>query len=135
MNTARFLKYVWSFYIMQERVNIGIKIWRLSLIPKSTIIKIWTKSVASFNCLFVEFEQYTVNIVHTLCRCTSCKWSFLWVSTFYHLRFFLCFGKYNKILQIHNCNGSPAFKSQRVGYQSNQKLLHHYQHSKNQLNS
>ena len=27
----------------------------------------------------------------------------------------------------------PAFKSQRVGYQSNQKLLHHYQHSKNQL--
>ena len=24
---------------------------------------------------------------------------------------------------------------QRVGYQSNQKLLHHYQHAKNQLNS
>ena len=23
---------------------------------------------------------------------------------------------------------TPAFKSQRVGYQSNQKLLHHYQH-------
>ena len=25
--------------------------------------------------------------------------------------------------------------SQRVGYQSNKKLLHHYQHSKNQLDS
>ena len=30
-----------------------------------------------------------------------------------------------------NCHGTPAFKSQRVGYQ----LLHHYQHSKNRLNS
>ena len=28
-----------------------------------------------------------------------------------------------------------AFKSQRVGYQSDQKLLDHCQHSKNQLNS
>ena len=28
----------------------------------------------------------------------------------------------------YNCSGSPAFKSQRVGYQSNQKLMHHYQH-------
>ena len=27
-----------------------------------------------------------------------------------------------------------AFKSQRVGYQSDQKLLDHCQHSKNQLN-
>ena len=26
----------------------------------------------------------------------------------------------------HNCSGSLAFKSQRVGYHSNQKLLHHY---------
>ena len=26
----------------------------------------------------------------------------------------------------YNCSGPPAFKSQRVGYQSNQKLLHHY---------
>ena len=26
-----------------------------------------------------------------------------------------------------NCSGPQAFKSQRVGYQSNQKLLHHYQ--------
>ena len=25
-----------------------------------------------------------------------------------------------------NCSGSLAFKSQRVGYHSNQKLLHHY---------
>ena len=32
--------------------------------------------------------------------------------------------KYKK----YNCSGTPAFKSQRVGYQSNQKLLHHYQH-------
>ena len=29
----------------------------------------------------------------------------------------------------------PAFKSQSVGYQSNKKLLRHYQHSKNQPNS
>ena len=29
---------------------------------------------------------------------------------------------------------TPIFKSQRVGYQSNQILLHHYQHSKNQVN-
>ena len=33
------------------------------------------------------------------------------------------------------CNGPPAFKSQTVGYQSNQKLLHHSRHAKNQLNS
>ena len=26
----------------------------------------------------------------------------------------------------YNCSGSLAFKSQRVGYHSNQKLLHHY---------
>ena len=35
----------------------------------------------------------------------------------------------------YNCNGPPAFKSQKVGYQSNEKLLHHYQHLKNHLNS
>ena len=35
----------------------------------------------------------------------------------------------------YNCNGPLAFKSQRVAYQSNQKLLHHCQHSNNQLNS
>ena len=35
----------------------------------------------------------------------------------------------------YNCSGSPAFKSQRVGHPSNQKLLDHYLHSKNQLNS
>ena len=34
----------------------------------------------------------------------------------------------------HNRNGHPAFKSQRR-YHSNQKLLHYYQHPKNQLNS
>ena len=28
----------------------------------------------------------------------------------------------------YNCSGPPAFKSQNVGYQSNQKLLHNYQH-------
>ena len=28
----------------------------------------------------------------------------------------------------YNCSGSSAFKSQRVGYLSNQKLLHHNQH-------
>ena len=28
----------------------------------------------------------------------------------------------------YNWRGPPAFKTQRVGYQSNQKLLHHYQH-------
>ena len=30
----------------------------------------------------------------------------------------------------YNCSGPPVIKNQRVGYQSNQKLLHHYQHSK-----
>ena len=41
----------------------------------------------------------------------------------------------------HNQPGSTTvvgrhhFKSQRVGYQSNIKLLDHYQHSKNQVNS
>ena len=34
-----------------------------------------------------------------------------------------------------SCCGHLTFKSQRVGYQPNQNLLHHYQHSKNQLNS
>ena len=35
----------------------------------------------------------------------------------------------------YNCNGPPALKSQREGYQSNQKILHHDQHFKSQLNS
>ena len=36
-----------------------------------------------------------------------------------------------------NCIGPPTFQSQRyrVGYQSNQKLLHLYQHVKNELSS
>ena len=34
----------------------------------------------------------------------------------------------NRKSKKYNCSGSSAFKSQRVGYQSNQKLLHHYQH-------
>ena len=33
--------------------------------------------------------------------------------------------------KTHNCSGPPAFKSQIVGYQPNQKSLHRYQHSKN----
>ena len=39
----------------------------------------------------------------------------------------------------YSCSGLTVFKSQRVKrvkkYYSNQKLLHHYQHSKYQLNS
>ena len=35
----------------------------------------------------------------------------------------------------YKCSGTSAYKSQIVGYQSNQKLLHHYKRSKNQLNS
>ena len=35
----------------------------------------------------------------------------------------------------YNCKGPPTLKSQRVGYQHNQIILHHYQHSKNQRNS
>ena len=40
---------------------------------------------------------------------------------------------YNK----YNCSGPLPFKSQtyRVRYQSNQELIHHYQHEKNQLNT
>ena len=34
-----------------------------------------------------------------------------------------------------NCSGPEALKCQRVGYQSKQKLLDYYQHSKNQLDS
>ena len=34
----------------------------------------------------------------------------------------------------YNCRGLPTFKIQTEGYQSNQKLLHQYQHSRNQLN-
>ena len=34
----------------------------------------------------------------------------------------------------YNRSGPTVFKSQTVGYQFNQKLLHHYWHSKNQLN-
>ena len=50
---------------------------------------------------------------------------------------------YNKCFDIninyrhnkkYNCSGTPAFENQRVGYQSNQILLHHFQHSKNLLN-
>ena len=35
----------------------------------------------------------------------------------------------------YNFSGPPAFKRQRVEYQSNQKLLHHYQHLNIQPNS
>ena len=35
----------------------------------------------------------------------------------------------------YNWSGPQAFKSQKVAHPSNQKLLHHYQHSKSQLNS
>ena len=35
----------------------------------------------------------------------------------------------------YNCSKPTAFKSQRVGYPPNQKLLHHYKHSKKQQNS
>ena len=42
----------------------------------------------------------------------------------------------NKNLTRHTTAVEPQhFKSQRVGYQSNQKLMHYYQHSKNQPNS
>ena len=49
---------------------------------------------------------------------------------------FLCAVRYLLLLvfgkcllnKMYNCSGPPAFKSQRVGYQSNQKLLQHYQH-------
>ena len=42
--------------------------------------------------------------------------------------------KFLKNCKKNNCNGPLVFKSQRVGYPPIQKLLHHYQHSKNQLN-
>ena len=35
----------------------------------------------------------------------------------------------------YNCSGPQAFKNQRVGYQSDPKLLQHNQYSQNQLNS
>ena len=38
--------------------------------------------------------------------------------------------KKNQKNKKYNFTGPPAFKSQRVRYQSYQKLLHHYQHSK-----
>ena len=41
----------------------------------------------------------------------------------------------NHHAQEYSCNGPQAFKSQRVGHQSNQKQLHHYQHPRYQLNS
>ena len=40
-----------------------------------------------------------------------------------------------KIKRKSYCSGPPAFKCQRVGHGSTQNLLHHYQHSQNQLNS
>ena len=33
----------------------------------------------------------------------------------------------------YNCSGAPVFKSENIGYQFNQKLLHHYQHSNNSI--
>ena len=35
---------------------------------------------------------------------------------------------FNNKNKKYNCSGPPTFKSQRVGYQSKQKLLHLYQH-------
>ena len=43
--------------------------------------------------------------------------------------------KFGRIESIYNCSRPPTFKRQRVGYQSNQKLLHHYPHLNNQVNS
>ena len=50
-----------------------------------------------------------------------------------HLYKFSC-PKSTKVKQEVQMQLTQSFKSQRVGYQSNQKLLHHYQHSRNQLN-
>ena len=41
----------------------------------------------------------------------------------------------SQINKKFNYSGTPAFKRQRVGYQSNQKLLRHHQHLNNHLNS
>ena len=41
----------------------------------------------------------------------------------------------SQINKKYNCSGTPAFKSQRVEYQSDQKLLRHYQHLNNHLSS
>ena len=38
---------------------------------------------------------------------------------------------WNVLSSKYTCSGPPAFKTQRVGYQSSQKSLHHYQHSTN----
>ena len=43
--------------------------------------------------------------------------------------------KYLKKNKKYYCYGPLAFKSQKVAYQCNQKLLHHCWHSNNQLNS
>ena len=51
----------------------------------------------------------------------------LFVSYLSRVYTYLCNKKYNF--------SRPPVLRQRVGYQSNQKLMHHYQHSKNQLNS
>ena len=40
----------------------------------------------------------------------------------------------SQINKKYSCSGTPAFKSQRVGYQSDQKILRHYQHLNNHLN-
>ena len=37
--------------------------------------------------------------------------------------------KYYTYNKTYSCSEPPAFKCQRVGYQCNQKLLHHCQHS------
>ena len=51
----------------------------------------------------------------------------LFVSYLSRVYTYLCNKKYNF--------SRPPLLRQRVGYQSNQKLMHHYKHSKNQLNS
>ena len=59
--------------------------------------------------------------------CRECVWSLP-----YGIKRYM--GIWNVITYIYkktySCSGPPAFKSQRVGYQFNQKFLYHGQHSK-----
>ena len=44
-------------------------------------------------------------------------------------------GSKHPLNKTYNCSGPPAFKRQRARCQSNQKLMHHYEHLNNQLDS
>ena len=129
--------------IQKNQTSFG-KLWKLIGSPneKATTTSIWLNTKKSWyflpgrlqklfkNNLQILQANLASNIVKKLPDSTG-KFGIPSVQQHYEgLR--ICEKKNEQEVQLQ---WTPAFTRQRVGYQSNQKPLHHYQHLTKQLNS